>query len=110
MPESELGVGCKRARQSGRIGIQFFIVRIDEAGANVRDHGWIELQIAIFDFCPFFFDFRAETLRAESWSQNFDQRLIDIVPSAVRVVDSQDRLKITQQILLRQKITDDLSD
>ncbi len=64
----------------------------------------------ILDVSPFLFNLAAEFFDAQCLDQDLDARLEDVVATAVKVVDADDRLAIGQQVLPLEVFADDLAE
>ena len=83
--------------------------RIEE-GAHAVDLGGVELESAFTDQIPLGFDGLAERFGAFGLHEDLDARLVDVVAATFLVVDAQDGLEITQQVLAWQELADRLAD
>src|SRR5690606_32030604 len=81
-----------------------------EAALDPLELRRVELRRGITRCLPLCFDQLAELLRAERLDENLDARLVNIVASALEVVDAQDCLEIAEQILLRQEFANHVPD
>src|SRR5205814_3479476 len=86
------------------------IVRVAKARRDLGDGRRIERECAVPERLPFGLDLAAERFGAELVYQYLDARLVDVVAAAVLIIDAQYRLDVAQQVAIRQKRLDGLSD
>ena len=77
-----------------------------EIGLDAPDLRFRQLQDTVPDADPFLLDLAREGLHAKTVQEDLDARLMDIVATAVQVVDAQNGFDVAEQIPLGQLIAD----
>ena len=106
IPGAEFG---RPSRQHIFVG-QLLVARRREERFDALDLSCVVQGRHVLGSCVLRLDHLAEFLRTDSFDENLDASLVDVVAATFEVVHAQDRFEICEQLSLRQKLANDVTD
>src|SRR3989344_3337142 len=106
-PASEAWVLLVEFGQGGGLVVQRLVVRVDEVFGDAMHFGFGQRGLATAQVFHFRVDFLGEDFRRQRLDQDLDARLVLVVTTTIAVVDPQDGVEVTQQVLPWQEFIDE---